>query len=327
MRLLRHVTARTGARIRLPILLALAAGALCAAIVPAASAAPAAPAAPDHGQAYVDSIRAWQTDRQERLKSPTGWLTVAGLFWLEAGENSFGTDPGNKIVLPEGSAPAHAGSFVLAPGETGGVVTLHADPASGAKIKDVPVLEKVLAADDTGEPDVVSLGRLTLFVIHRGERVGIRMKDPESPIRKAFQGLEYFPIDPAWRVSAEFVPAKPPFKVPVPNILGYSDSMSVPGRLVFKVKGKKCELLPLQEDPADSSLFIIFRDETSGAATYGGGRFLYAAPPRHGRVTLDFNLAYNPPCALNPYTTCPMPPKGNELKTAVEAGEKAPPGH
>jgi uncharacterized protein len=276
---------------------------------------------------YADSIRTWQADRQERLRSKTGWLTVAGLFWLEPGENTFGTAPDNRIVLPAGSAPARAGSFVLETGANGGTVTLHADPGAQTKIGDTPVTVRILAGDDTGEPDVVSLGRLSLFVIRRGGRVGIRMKDPESPIRKSFRGLEYFPIDPACRVSAEFNPITPPQKIPVPNILGYADSMLVPGRLVFTLKGKRCVLLPLREDPADSSLFIIFRDGTTGTGTYGGGRFLSAAPPRGGRVILDFNLAYNPPCALNPYTTCPLPPEGNDLKVAVRAGEKAPPGH
>jgi uncharacterized protein len=294
---------------------------------------------------YADSIRTWQADRQERLRSKTGWLTVAGLFWLEPGENTFGSAPDNRIVLPDGSAPARAGSFVLEVGAdgragaaggattggeaatNGGTVTLRADPGAEVKVGDSLATIRALAGDDTGKPDVVSLGRLSLFVIRRGGKAAIRMKDPESPILKAFRGLEYFPIDRAWRVSAEFTPFSPPASIPVPNILGFADSMRVPGRLTFTLKGRRCTLLPVQEDPADSTLFIIFRDETTGTTTYGGGRFLYADPPRGGRVVLDFNLAYNPPCALNPYTTCPLPPEGNDLRVAVRAGEKTPPGH
>lgn len=276
---------------------------------------------------YADSIRTWQAERQERLRSKTGWLTVAGLFWLEPGENTFGTAPESRIVLPAGSAPPRAGSFVLEAGVNGETVTLHADPGAQAKVGDTPVTVRKLAADDTADPDVVSLGRLSLLVIRRGGKVGIRMKDPESSILKSFRGMKYFPIDPANRISAEFTPFTPPSRIPVPNILGYADSMLVPGRLTFTLRGERCTLLPLQEDPADSSLFIIFRDETTGTTTYGGGRFLYANPPRGGRVILDFNQAYNPPCALNPFTTCPLPPEGDDLKVAVRAGEKAPPSH
>ena len=308
--------------------------ALAAAPPPAAAAAPppaAVPATPEPPapKTYPDSIQAWREARVKRLRSDTGWLTVAGLFWLSPGENSFGANVENAIVLPENSAPEHAGWFRLETGAGGQVgregerVVARARPGVELRLGDSLVTERALRADDAGAPDLLHLGsRLSFFAIRRGERLAIRMRDLESPIRLGFTGIDYFPIDPSYRVVADFTPLDPPRKIPVPNIAGYADSMIVPGTLSFTLAGARCTLTPVHEDPADSLLFIIFGDSTTERETYGGGRFLYADPPRDGRVLIDFNKAYNPPCSFTPFTTCPRPPKGNTLPVAVRAGEK-----
>ena len=279
---------------------------------------------------YGDSLQAWRDARVKRLTSDTGWLAVAGLYWLSPGENTFGTDSSNAIVLPAGSAPARCGAFHLAHASNGDRVTLRAAPKAEIRLAsggDSLVTERVLATDVSGAADMLKVGRLTMFVIKRGDRLAIRMRDPQSPIRKAFVGIDFYPIDPAYRVEATFESFESPRMIPVPNIAGFADSMLAPGILRFTVNGTPCALTPVHEDPSDSTFFIIFRDQTTEIETYGGGRFLYADPPRDGRVIVDFNKAYNPPCAFTPFTTCPMPPEGNSLAVAVRAGEKKYEGH
>lgn len=279
---------------------------------------------------YADSIQAQRDGRIARLMSDTGWLTVTGLFWLSPGENTFGTDTTNAIVLPAGSTEGHAGSFRLERTPTGERIVLHPDAAAGIRIMEtdsVIVTDRVLAGDDTGRPDMLEVGRLTLFVIKRGDRFAIRMRDPESSIRKNFVGIDFYQPDSTYRVEATFEPFDPPRTISVPNIAGYADSMVAPGVLRFTLAGEPCTLTPVVEDSVSSILFLIFSDETTEIETYGGGRFLYADAPRDGRTVLDFNLAYNPPCAFTPFTTCPMPPEGNDLPTAIEAGEKKYRGH
>ncbi len=298
----------------------------CAAPSPDSTAAP---------KTYADSIQAWRDARVKRLTSDTGWLTVAGLYWLSPGENAFGTDSSNAIVLPAGSAPARAGSFRLERVGDRERVVVRAEPGTeirpaggaGAAGAAHSVTERALVADDAGSPDTVRVGRLTFIAIKRGERLAIRMRDTESTMRKGFKGIDFYPIDPSHRVEARFEPFDPPRKIPVLNIAGYADSMAAPGRLRFTVDGVSCTLTPVHEEPSDTLLFIIFSDQTTEVETYGGGRCFYANPPRDGRVVLDFNKAYNPPCAFTPFTTCPLPPEGNDLPVAVRAGERKYTGH
>lgn len=299
----------------------------CTTPPPDFSAAPKAAADPSPPKTYADSIQAWRDARVKRLTSDTGWLTVAGLFWLSPGENTFGADSSNAIVLPAGAGPARAGSFRLERAEGRERVVVRAEPGAGVRVADSLVTERALASDASGDPDLVKVGRLTLTVIERGERLAIRMRDPESTMRKEFRGIESYPIEPSYRVVASLEPLDPPRKISVPNIAGYADSMTAPGLLRFTLGGVECTLTPVHEEPSDTLLFIIFSDETTEVETYGGGRFFYANPPRDGRVTLDFNKAYNPPCAFTPFTTCPLPPDGNDLPVAVRAGEKKYAGH
>lgn len=269
---------------------------------------------------YNEQIEAWRQKREERLKADGGWLTVAGLFWLEEGKSRFGTAPDNQIVLPEGSAPEHAGVFE----RHGATVKVSVEKDVDATLGDNPVGEaSEMRSDTTGAPDVLALGRrLQMHVIERGGRFGIRLKDLESPLRKAFQGLSWFPISESWRVVARFELYDPPRQVEIPNVLGQVESMSCPGAVVFTLGGQELRLEPVVEDPNEPELFFIFKDATSGQETYPSGRFLYAEMPKDGQVVLDFNKAYSPPCAFTPYATCPLPPPQNRVKLRIEAGEK-----
>jgi uncharacterized protein (DUF1684 family) len=267
---------------------------------------------------HTAEVRAWQERRVKNLQSDTGWLTVTGLFWLKDGDNVFGTDAKSDLVLPKGSAPARAGVLE----HRGGVTTLRAADGVDLRIDGKPVREAQLTPDSQGKPTIVELNRLRLFVIERSGRFAIRMRDLDSPLRKAFHGIDRYEIDPAWRVDARFDAYDPPRHIPIASVIGTVDSMVCPGALVFSLEGREHRLEPVLESPDDTSLFIIFSDQTSGDETYPGGRFLYADLPRDGRTTLDFNKAYNPPCAFTPYATCPLPPVQNALAAPVRAGEK-----
>jgi uncharacterized protein (DUF1684 family) len=263
----------------------------------------------------VEETRAWQEGRSKRLTSETGWLTLIGLDWLKEGDNSFGTDTANAIVFPEG--PKLAGVFQLAAGK----VTLL--PKEGLTIDGQPVTApRPLTNDMEGTPEKVKLGNLVMTVIKRGERIGIRTRNPQSPVRTQFRGLEFFPPSEKHRVVARFVPSPSPRQIEIPTVLGTVDPLPVPGTLQFTLDGKDYELVPVLEDPASTELFVIFRDRTADDSTYQAGRFLYTELPKDGKVVVDFNRAYNPPCAFTDFATCPLPPKENVLPVRIEAGEK-----
>jgi len=269
--------------------------------------------------AYEAEIGAWRQKREERLKSDTGWLTVAGLFWLKPGSNTFGSDVANAIVLPA-PVPGRAGMFEFIKGRA----TLHLEPGVEATVNGRPVLTIPipLKADDEGDPDLVQMGDLTMFVIKRGERHGIRLRDKNSRMRREFTGLSWYPVRPEYRVEARWEPYDPPRTLDIPNILGDVEKSACPGAAVFELDGRPIRLEPILEEPDAEELFFIFKDSTAGHETYGAGRFLYAAMPKDGRIVVDFNKAYTPPCGFTPFATCPLPPEGNRLSIAVEAGEK-----
>jgi len=272
--------------------------------------------------AYRASIDAWHRDRIARLTSETGWLTVAGFFWLDPGENPFGTAPDNAIVLPPGSAPAHAGSFRLETSEAGQTARVILEPGTAASLNGEPVTPRALVPDDPGPADKLTLGRLTLWVLVRNGALAVRLRDPEAALRRDFAGIESFDPDEAFRVRGRYVPFARARDLGVPNRLGHTDTSRVYGTVAFTLAGHALSLVPLTDGAADSALFFVFADETTGRETYGGGRFLEATLEADGSVQMDFNKAYNPPCAFNPWTTCPLPPEGNTLPVAVRAGEK-----
>jgi uncharacterized protein (DUF1684 family) len=235
------------------------------------------------------------------------------LFWLKEGINRAGKKTNADILLPRG--PAEVGAFELHGGKTtfraapGVAVKLNGETAGGA----MP-----LKSDAEGKPDRIQLGTFTMFVIHRGDRYGIRLKDTESESRKEFTGLHWFPVKESYRVVAKFVPYQPPKMLTIPNILGETEQDPSPGYVVFTLDGQSLRLDPVLED---DQLFFIFHDLTSGKGTYPPGRFLYTDLPKNGEVVMDFNKAQNPPCAFTAYATCPLPPKQNRLPVRIEAGE------
>lgn len=263
---------------------------------------------------YKAGIEQWRKEREANLRKDSGWLTVAGLFWLKNGENRAGTAAINEIALPPQSAPARVGSFLFRNGKT--VFTAESGVEVSAAGKPVRTLE--MKPDVPGPADTITIGALSMLVIRRGDRYAIRLRDSNSSFRKQFSGLHWFDVDEAWRIRAKWVPYNPPKKVGVLNIIGITEPAICPGYASFRLAGKEFRLEPTAED---DQLFFVFRDLTAGKETYPSGRFLYAAAPSDGYVILDFNKAYNPPCAFTPYATCPLPSPQNRLQVRIPAGE------
>jgi uncharacterized protein len=279
---------------------------------------PAAVAAATPAVSYEEGLEQWKAKRLANLKSEEGWLSLIGLFWFKEGENRFGSDPTNEIVLPDGKAPALAGTLRVAAGK----VTLEAKPEAKITSKGQPVATLELQSDENGSPTMLEMGSLSFHVVKRGERLGLRVKDRENPARAAFKGTDYYPAERKWVVDARFEPYDPPKQVPILNVLDMTTMETSPGVLAFEVDGRPYKLEALKEQGSEQ-FFIIFADQTSGKETYSAGRYLYADPPSaDGRVTLDFNRAYSPPCAFTKYATCPLPPRQNRLPVRVEAGER-----
>jgi hypothetical protein len=180
-----------------------------------------------------------------------------------------------------------------------------------------------LSADTSPHPTVLTSGPLRFFVIERAGNLGLRVRDLNNPHRAGFHGLSYFPVSTAWVFEARFERYEPVHRIRIINILGMEQEYESPGAVVFVKDGREWRLDAVLEAAGDAELFIMFADATSGHETYGAGRFLYVPLPNAGRTRLDFNKAYNPPCALNDFATCPLPPPQNHLKLRVEAGEKS----
>lgn len=266
-------------------------------------------------EAYRQDVEAWHAERVESLRQPDGWLTLVGLHWLQEGNNSVGSDPMSDVVLPA-EAPGRVGRLVLS--DDG--LELEVAPGVEATVDGEPVRHTEMVPDADGEPTEVALDSLRFYAIRRGDWVGLRVRDLDSPALRTFEGIDTFPVDPQWRLTARFEPYDPPRQVMVDDVTKNQQEMQVPGALVFENEGTEYRL-----DAFDSGdrLFLIFSDATSGKETYGAGRYLYADKPGDdGLVELDFNKAYNPPCVFTPYATCPLPTPGNKLPIRVEAGEK-----
>ncbi len=309
---------------------------LCGAPLFAPGVAAAQQGAPPDPAAYQQEIEAWRANRVASLKQDQGWLADAGRFRLDEGESRVGSDPASRVLLPSGRAPAFAGTlarhgdavtFVPAPGlappptaerhQNGDHGALLAAPAGGAFAGSL-----VLADDSTeGGPTVVHLGAISFYVIRRFDKMIVRVKDAQAPAIAAFQGIDNFPLRADWRVQARFEPYKPPKPLTITNVVGEIDDGLVPGAVVFDHDGHSYRLDAFDE--ADGRLFIVFGDQTNAFETYGAGRFLDAEKPaKDGRLILDFNKAYNPPCAISTYAVCPLPPRQNRLPVQVQAGEK-----
>lgn len=266
---------------------------------------------------YHAAIETWHAEREAALAAEDGWLSLVGLHPIAPGVRTIGSGPGAALRLP-GAAPALLGTLELS---AQGELALDVAPGVDLRVDGEPRAGRIpLATDAAGTPTLVELGTLRFYAIERGGEAFLRVKDRANPARLGFTGVERFPVDARWRVEAR-LEADSARSIAIPNVLGQVSAEPCPGRLVFTLAGKACSLWPI--GAAGEELFIIFADATSGAETYGAGRFLSAAAPgADGRVTLDFNRAVNPPCAFSPYATCPLPPAGNTLAAAVHAGEK-----
>jgi uncharacterized protein (DUF1684 family) len=266
--------------------------------------------------AYVQSVEQWHARRMESLKKPDGWLSYAGSGIVDEGANRVGSAPDNDLVLPKG--PAHLGTLTLA-----GDGTLHfrSEPGGEARIDGKPFDEAKLATNaDGATPTKITFGKTWFYVVKTGDRYGWRFRDPDSPLRTGFTGIDTFPIDPSWRIVADWQPYDPPHDIELVTVIGTLEPGKVPGKATFERDGVRYSLDPVADD--DGSLFFIFADRTSGKETYGGARFLGAEAPKDGKVVLDFNKAYNPPCALSPHVVCPTAPAENRLGLRITAGEK-----
>jgi uncharacterized protein (DUF1684 family) len=277
----------------------------------------AGPSSPDPAQHRRD-IDAWRERRFASLKREDGWLTLVGLSWLEPGENTVGSDPRARVVLPAGQAPAQLATITL----RGKEAALSTAAGETVEVDGKPVSSATLRTDASGEPTIVRRGPVRFYLIDRAGRIGVRVKDSESAALKAFHGIESFPVGLGWRVDARVERHDPPKEIPVPNVLGATYPEKSPATLVFDVGGKTYRLDAVDEE-GTTDWFVIFGDQTNGHETYGGGRFLYVTPPAPGAPAIvDFNKAYNPPCVFSPYATCPLPPAQNKLAVRIEAGEK-----
>jgi uncharacterized protein (DUF1684 family) len=259
---------------------------------------------------YIREVEQFRAHRQIEIAGEDGWITLAGLFWLKNGQNRVGSDPECEVALPL-SAPKRAGTIKVEHGAARFI------PSAGVAAK-----ETVFKADD--ESSTVALGSVKFFVIERAGKLAVRVKDSDSPARKQFTGLVWYPVDPAWRIAAKFTPWPDKRSVTFTTVLGTKETMESPGFVTFSKDAREFKLEPVIDE---GKLFFVIRDGTSGKTTYGAARFVYAEKPKDGwtkagTIWLDFNQAVNPPCMFTPYATCPLPPPQNRLPIQVTAGEK-----
>lgn len=252
-----------------------------------------------------DDLQAWQVLRHSELAGPDSWLGLVGLFWLSEGDNPVGAAASATVRLPQG--PEWLGDLVCRAGR------VMWRPAGG-EAEPMPT--------DQEQARIVEHGRLAFFVIERDGQFAARVRDREWARETPFSGLTYFDADPAWQIQAEWVALQPPRLIELPNVSGDLRPVEVTHEAVFKVAGQRYALLPVSV--SEEEVFFVFRDRTSGKESYGAGRFLKAGAPANGQLVLDFNRAYNPPCAFTPFATCPLPPPENWLPFAVTAGERKP---
>jgi len=268
------------------------------------------------GEVYQDEVLRARADRLAQLTKPDNWLTLVGLHYLKVGENTVGADRNNDVVLAGG--PARLGTVSVA---ANGRLNLTIAPEADAQIDGKPLRSAELRPEEMGKPTLVTFGTMSFYALERGGKKALRVKDSAAKTRTHFLGLDYFPIDPSWRVEAQWVPFEKSRQIPITNMLGQATRALAPGKAVFQREGKTIELLVIDEGP-NEPLFIVISDATSGHETYAAARFIYTARPQGDKIILDFNLAENPPCAFTTFSTCPLPPAPNRLPFAVNAGEK-----
>ena len=268
----------------------------------------------DERQRYLQGLEAWRDRLDKSLRAEQGWLSLVGLHWLRAGVNSLGGAAENDMIVSGG--PDHIGVVEL--GSQG--VIFQAAEGIAATVDGQPATQVLMQPDTSDEPTRLTVGNLTMVVIQRGGRFGLRIWDRHAQARQAFPGRQWFAIDPDYRLEGRFVPYDPPRRLVVADVTGGTQETASPGEVVFAVWGEAGRLVASSGD--EDGLFLIFADATNGSTTYPAGRYLVTSAPEEGVVEIDFNRAYNPPCAFTPYATCPLPLPGNRLALAIEAGER-----
>lgn len=280
---------------------------------------------------YQRELQTWREQYVANLTKPDGWLSLAGLEWLQPGDNSFGSAADNKLHIPSSgpaSATAHLGVLRLE-GESVQLVAPKGgfphDLLVDGKRAEAQTL-RVELQNDKASPRI-TIGSLQMYVVRREDRLALRIKDAHSAALQAFQGLHWFGPNEGYRVTAKWIPYVPHNTLTLSTLVGTATDADVPGAAEFELSGKTYRVEPVLEDPSEAKLFFILRDTTSSATTYPACRFLYTGFPsngleKSGELVLDFNHLENPPCAYTPYATCPLPPPGNRLPIALPVGEK-----
>ncbi len=265
----------------------------------------------------IAGLTAFRAEREKILLADNGWFTVAGLHFLNPGENKFGSDPLNDIVLEFADVPKQAGVITMNSSE----VTIKAADGQTLVYNGKPAKDGPLRLAGQGRPaDLITYKSTSFFLHFSGPRLAIRVRDQNAPLRKNFSGLKWYAANPAYKVTGQFTPLEKPKVVQAPTILGDLEPFTVPGTVSVTIGGKTANM---EAWKSGDRLWFVFRDLTSADTTYPSARFLYTdAPDASGKVVMDFNRAQNPPCAYNPWTTCPLPPSSNKLAVRIEAGEK-----
>jgi uncharacterized protein (DUF1684 family) len=275
---------------------------------------------------FEKDLSAWRAQHAADLQKPDGWLALAGLVWLEPGDNSMGSAADNKVRLPA-SGPAHVGVLHL----EGTTVSLRA-PSGGfpagllvdGKAAEAQDLH-TSSDNDKGNPRM-TIGALNFYAVRRGDRFAVRIKDANAATLIGFHGLKWYPPNAHYVVTAKWIPYNPPKTIQLARMVGAAYDAPVPGAAEFQLGGKTYRLEPVTEDTPAVKLFFILKDTTSATRTYGACRFLYTPLPpggldKPGEIVLDFNHLENPPCAYTAFATCPLPPRGNRLPIALPVGE------
>lgn len=271
--------------------------------------------------AFHQSQDAWREQRHAELVAVGGWASLIGLHWLEPGPHFLGSDADNGIQLAMG--PEHMGMIEL---QSDGRIRLVPEKGTALTLDGEPVTGEValLSDEDDNGPSELGFdgGQGVLTVIRRGDRHALRVRHERAPTRIGFSGLDYWPADPDWRIEGRFIPHPPGKTLEIASIVGTIEAVANPGAVEFQRDGVSYRLETIDEGEAE--LFVVFADRTNGQGSYGAGRFVYVPrPDADGRVLIDFNRSYNPPCAFTPFATCPLPPDENRLGLTVTAGEKA----
>jgi len=262
---------------------------------------------------FTENEYEWRAEREASMKSENSWLTIVGLYWLEEGPNRFGTDTDLEIVLPTHSTVAHAGTFTYRNGK----VTYKMNRAQRMVVDG-----KIRNDGELALGEIAGHNHLRMFLIERGGRIALRVRDLRARNFVDFKELDFYRPKSKYAVNATYEPYDQPKTITIATIINTEIELLVPGILKFEYRGKSYELLPTVETLEDEEFFIMLKDQTSGATTYGGGRYMYVPRPEGDSLVLNFNRAYNPPCAYTDHATCPLPPTENWLDFPIEAGER-----